>query len=131
MLEENKEQPKIDMKKRREKKMERVVTQVISLVTLVTMNVVSEDQHHNTIAKKTSKAQEIAVKIASKYGEVDKQLMKQFTNAVDEYTAHCKAAAEAAAAAEAEAAAEAAAAEEEAEPKESTETEGDADGDSA
>jgi hypothetical protein len=124
MLEENKEQPKIDMKKRREKRMERVVTQVISLVTLVIMNVVSEDEHHNTIAKKTRKAQDIAVKIASKYGEVDKLLMKQFTDAVNEYTAHCKAA-------EAAEAAEAAAAEEEAEPEESTETEGDADGDSA
>lgn len=117
MLEE-KEQPKIDMKKRREKRMERLVTQVISLVALVTMNVVSEDQHHDTIAKKTKKAQNVAVKIAAKYGEVDKKLMKQFTDAVDEYNAHCAAA---------EAAAEPAE-KEEATPEESKETEGEADG---
>ena len=119
MLEEEK-QPKIDMKKRREKRMERLVTQVISLVALVTMNVVSEWEHHDTIAKKTKKAQKVAVKIAARYGEVDKTLMKQFTDAVDEYSAHCAA----------EAAAEAAA-EKEVTPKESKETEGEADGDSA
>lgn len=129
MLEEEK-QPKIDMKKRREKRMERLVTQVISLVTLVTMDVVSEWEHHDTIAKKTKKAQKVAVKIAARYGEVDKTLMKQFTDAVDEYKAHQAAASAAldAELAEAEAEAAAAAEKEEVTPEESTETEGEADG---